>query len=143
MSSLKMRFSTHGEDSLRCGVVLCISKKLFHPGRMRQSESTRCVRAVRDTPVPDYSLPGVNAIRRFAYYLSIAVATCLLVLLANYFNQTLWSCGRLRQYVGMGSLGTRLHRDSNAMGVTAKISPHIACKDPGNCADLQNLTKSD
>jgi len=42
---------------------LCISKKHFRPGGMAPSEWTRSVRAVRDTPVADYSTPGVNATR--------------------------------------------------------------------------------
>jgi len=53
----------------------------------------------------------------------------------------------------MGSFGTNLHRDCNAMGDTAKISPHVpstlssrsiaGCKDPRNCADPWNLGKSE
>ena len=46
---------------------LLISKKHFRPGGMALSEWTRSVRAVRDTPVADYSTPGVNATRRVAY----------------------------------------------------------------------------
>jgi len=50
-----------------------ISKKHFRPGGMAPSEWTRCVRAVRDTPVADYSAPGVNTMRRVAHRPSIAV----------------------------------------------------------------------
>ena len=38
--------------------------------------------------------------------------------------------GQLWPYVGMGSLGTRLHQDCNAMGDTAKTSPRV----PSTCA---------
>jgi len=38
---------------------------------------------------------------------------------------TLWRCGQLWPYVGIGSLGTLLHRDCNAMRDAAKISPHV------------------
>jgi hypothetical protein len=33
--------------------------------------------------------------------------------------------GQLSPYVGLGSLGTRLHRECNAMGDVAKATPHI------------------
>jgi len=102
-----------------------ISKKHFHPGGMAPSEWTRSVRAVRDTPVADYSAPGVNTTRRVAYRPPIAVSQFLLALLVSYFKHTLWRCGQLWPYVRMGSLGTRLHRDCNTMGDTAKISPHV------------------
>jgi len=39
-------------------------------------------------------------------------------------TNTLVLC-QLCPYGGMGSLGTRLHRDCNAMRDTAKISPHV------------------
>jgi len=41
------------------------------------------------------------------------------------FKPTLWHYGQLWPYVGMGSLGTSFHRDCNAMGDAAKISPHV------------------
>jgi hypothetical protein len=50
-----------------------ISKKYFRPGEMAPSEWTRSVRAVRDTPVADYSAPGVNSTRRVPYRPLIAV----------------------------------------------------------------------
>jgi len=36
-----------------------------------------------------------------------------------------WHSGQLWPYVGMGSLGTRLHWEWNAMGDVAKVSPRI------------------
>jgi len=131
-----------------------ISKKHFRPGGMAQSEWTRSVRAVRDTPVADYSVPGVKTTRRVTYRPPIAVSPFLLALSVSYFKQTLWHCGQLRPYVGMGSLGTRLHRDCNAMGDTAKNAPRVPStfssrsvgrweemilpgrEDPHNCVDL-------
>jgi len=80
---------------------------------MAASEWTRSVRAVRDTPVADYSAPGVNTTRRAAYRPPIAVSPFLLALSVSYFRQTLWRCGQVWPYVGMGSLGTRLHWDCN------------------------------
>jgi len=93
--------------------TLYISKEHFRLGGMAPSERTRSVRAVRDTPVADYSAPGVNTTRRVAYRPPIAVSPCLLALSVSYFKQTLWRCGQLWLYVGMSSLGTRLHRDCN------------------------------
>jgi len=52
------------------------------------------VRAVRDTPVEDYSLPGLNTTRRIAYRPLIAVLPFLLALLGTYFQQMLWHCGQ-------------------------------------------------
>jgi len=90
-----------------------ISKKHFRPGGMALSEWTRSVRAVRATPVADYSAPGVNTTRRVEYRPPIAVSPFLLALLVTYFKRRLWRCGQLLPYVGMGSLGIRLHRDCN------------------------------
>jgi len=56
---------------------------------MAPSEWTRSVRAVRDTPVPDYSAPGVNTTRRVAYCPPIAVSPFLLTLLV-YTKYTLY-----------------------------------------------------
>jgi hypothetical protein len=39
----------------QCLIHISISKKYFRPGGMALSEWTRSVRAVRDTPVADYS----------------------------------------------------------------------------------------
>ena len=92
---------------------------------MAPSEWTHSVRAVRDTPVGDYSAPSVNTARRVAYRPPIAVSPFLLPLLVSYFKHTLWRCCQLWPYVGMGSLGTRWHRDCNAMGDAATISPRV------------------
>jgi len=72
-----------------------ISKKHFRPGGMAPSEWTRSVRAVRDTPVADYSVPGVKTTRRVTYRPLIAVSPFLLALSVSYFKQTLWRCGQL------------------------------------------------
>ena len=53
------------------------------------------VRDVRDTPVADYSAPGVNTTRRVAHCPPIAVSPFLLALSVSYFKQTLWRCGQL------------------------------------------------
>jgi len=85
----------------------------------------------------------------------IAVSPFLLALSVSYFKQSLWRCGQLWPYVGMGSLRTHLHRDCNAMGDAAKISPRVPStlrsrsagrwddmilhgrEDPRNCMDLR------
>ena len=64
------------DDRLRAN-ILDISKKHFCPGGMAPSEWTRSVRAVRDTPVADYSAPGVNTTRRVAHRPPIAVSPFL------------------------------------------------------------------
>jgi len=92
---------------------------------MAPSEWTRCVIAVRDTTVADYSMPGVNTMRRIAFRLPMAVSPFLLAVLVTYFKQTVWRGGQLWPYVRMGSLGTRLHRDCNTMGDAAKICPRV------------------
>ena len=128
---------------------------------MAASEWTHSVRAARDIPVADYSAPGVNTTRRVAYCPPITFSPFLLGLSVSYNQQTLWRCGQLLPYVRMGSLGTRLHRDCNAMGDTVKISPRIpstlslwsvqikcedmilpGCEDPRNCMDPWNLRQS-
>jgi len=88
-----------------------ISKKHFPLGGMATSDGTRYLRVVRDTPVADYSSRGINTTRRVAYRPPIAVSTFLLTLSFSYCTQTLWHCGQLWPYIGMGSLGTRLHRN--------------------------------
>jgi len=97
---------------------------------MAPSEWTRSVRAIRDTPVADYSAPSVNTMRRIVYRPPIAVSLSLRVLSVSCCKRSLWRCGQLWEYVGMGSLGTHLHRDCNAMGDAANISPHV----PSTCA---------
>jgi len=102
-----------------------ISKKHFCPGGMAPSEWTLSIGAVGDIPVAAYSAPGANTMRRNAYCPPIAVSLCLLALSVFYCKRTLWDCGQLWPYVGMGSLGTGLHRDCNAMGGAAKTSPCV------------------
>jgi len=135
--------------------ALCSSsEKRFRPGGMAQSGWRRSVRAGRDTPVADYSPPGIKTIRRVTYRTAIADSPCPLALSVSYFKQALWRCGQLWTYVGMGSLGTQLHWDCNAMGDAAKISPHFpstsslwserrwedmmlpGSENPGICVDL-------
>jgi len=131
-----------------------ISKKHFCPGRMAPSEWMRSVRAVRDTLVADYTVPGVKTTRQVTYRPPIAISPFLLALSVSYFKQTLCCRGQLWRYVGMGSLGTRLHQDCNAMGDAAKIAPCVPStlslrsvarwedmilpgrEDPRNCVDL-------
>jgi len=96
---------------------------------MATSEWTRPVRAVRDTPVADYSAPGINSMRRVAYRPLITVSPFLLALSISYFKRKLWRHGQLWPYVRMGPLGTSLHWNRNAMGDTAKISPRF----PSTC----------
>jgi len=71
------------------------SKKHFRPGGMAPSEWTCSVRAIRHTPVADYSAPGVNTTRRVAYRPPIAVSPFLFAHSVPYFKQTLWHCGQL------------------------------------------------
>jgi len=90
-----------------------ISWKHFRRGRMAPSEWTCSDRAVSDTPVADYSVAAVNTTHQVAYCPPIAVLPFLLALSVSHVKQTLWRCGQLWPYVGMGSLGTHLHRDYN------------------------------
>ena len=108
---------------MKCWTV--VSKKHFRPDGMARSESTRSVRAVRDTPVAVYSAPGVHTMRHVASRPPIAVSPFLLALSVSDVKQTLWRCCQLWPYIGMGSLGTHLHRDCNAMGDAVKISPRV------------------
>jgi len=108
---------------MKCWTV--VSKKHFRPGGMAWSESTRSVRAVRDTPVAVYSASGVHTMRHVASRPPIAVSPFLLALSVSDVKQTLWRCCQLWPYIGMGSLGTHLHRDCNAMGDAVKISPRV------------------
>jgi len=65
-----------------------ISKKSFRPGGMVPSEWMRSIRAIRDTPVADYSAPGVKTTRRVTYRPQIAVSPFLPALSVSYFKQT-------------------------------------------------------
>jgi hypothetical protein len=108
----------------------CISKKYFRLGGMALSECTRCVRAVKNTPVVNYTTPGLKTTRRIAYRPPIAVSPVLVALSVSYFKRTLWCWGQLSPYIGMGSLSTHMHLDCNAMRDVAKISPRV----PSTCA---------
>jgi len=92
---------------------------------MARSKWMGFVRAVGDTLVADHSAPSSKSTRHVTYGPPIATLLLLLALSVSYFNQTPWHCGQLWPYVGMGSLGPRLHRDCNAMGDAAKISPRV------------------
>jgi hypothetical protein len=93
---LRIRSGTDGDDSDGDdGDDGDISKKIFRSGVMAPSEWTRSVRAVRDTPVADYSAPGINTTRRVIYRPLIAVSLSLRVLSVSYFKQSLWRCGQL------------------------------------------------
>jgi hypothetical protein len=72
-----------------------ISKKHFRLGGVAASEWTRSVRAVRDTPVVDYTAPGVNTTGRLAYRPLIGVLQFLLAPSVSYFKRTLWRCVQL------------------------------------------------
>jgi hypothetical protein len=67
------------EKMLCVGFLKLISKTHFRPGGMRASELTRSVRAVSDTPVADYSAPGVNTTRRVVYRppMAVSVHACI------------------------------------------------------------------
>ena len=66
------------------------SKRYFCPGGMAPSELTHSVRAVTDTPVVDYSAPGLNTTGCVAYRPLIAVSPFLLALSVSCFKHTLW-----------------------------------------------------
>jgi hypothetical protein len=72
-----------------------ISKKHFRLGGLPASEWTCSIRAVTDTPVADYSAPGVDTTCQIAYRPPIAVSPFLLALSVSYFKYTLWLCGQL------------------------------------------------
>jgi hypothetical protein len=97
---------------------------------MTLSELTRSVSAIRDILVAAYSAPGINTMWRVAYRLPIAVSPFLLTLSVSSSEEHSGVEGQLWPYVGMGSLGTRLHWDCAAMGDAAKTSPRV----PSTCA---------
>jgi len=88
-------------------------------------EWTQSIRAVSNIPGAADCAPGVNTNCRNACRPPIAVSHYLLALLVFHYKWKLWRCGQLWPYVGMGSLGTRLHWDCNVMGDAANTSPHI------------------
>jgi len=75
--------------SVICWCGIGISKKYFRPGGMAPSEWTRSVRAVRDTPVEDYSARGLNTTRRVANRTPIVVSPFLHALSVSNFERTL------------------------------------------------------
>jgi len=117
-----MGFSCKLSINFRLHRLQHISKEHICPGGMAHSEWTRSVRAVTDTPVADSSAPSIKTTHRVTYQPPIAVSPFLPALSVFYYKQTRWRCGQQWPYVGMGSLGTHLHRDCNAMGDSAKIS---------------------
>jgi len=72
-----------------------ISIKHFCPGGMATSEWMHSIRAIRETPVADYSVAGVETTCCVAYWPPITILPFLLTLLVCYFKQTLWRCGQL------------------------------------------------
>jgi len=73
---------------------------------MAASEWTRSVRAVSDTPLGDYSMPGDNTTCHVGNLLPIAVLPFFLALSVSYIKRTLRRSAKLWQYIEMGSLGT-------------------------------------
>jgi len=101
-------FVISSEGFLRCSLPknISIRAEWLGPGGMAGSEWMHSVRAIRDTPVADYSAPGANTKRRVVYCPLIAVSPFLLALSVSYCKQTLWLCGQLWPYIVMVSLGT-------------------------------------
>jgi hypothetical protein len=79
----------------RALLAIDISKKYFRPGGRAPSERTRSIKGIRDTPVADYSAPGLNTTRCVAHHPPIAVSPVLLALSVSYFKQTLLRWGQL------------------------------------------------
>ena len=102
-------------------------KKYFLPGGMAASEWTRSGLAVRATPEADYSAASMTLTGHIALRPLIAVPPVLHAVSVSDFRRTIWCCGQPWPCVGMGSLGTRLHRDGTAMGYSAIISPCVPC----------------
>jgi len=93
---------------------------------MTPSQWTGSVRALRDTPMADYSSPSCNSTCRIPALSLIAVSLFVLVLSVSKFKRSHWRCGQLSPYVGMGSLRTGLCRDCNAMGDAVAVSPRVS-----------------
>jgi len=62
---------------------------------------------------------------RVAYGPQITVSPLVLTWSVAYFKQTLYRCGELWPSIGLGSFGSRLHLNYNAISDTAKISPCV------------------
>jgi hypothetical protein len=73
----------------------CIRTKYFHPGGMALSEWMHSGRAMRDTLVADYSVPGVNLMLRIPYHPLIDVSQCHLVVSVSNLQRSLWCCCQL------------------------------------------------
>jgi hypothetical protein len=138
-----------------------ISEKHFRPGGMAPSEWTGSVRAVRDTPVADYSTPGVNATR-------VALHIALRSLFRWFFS--LCRSPNLNKHSGVVAncdhTSECVHRVHASIGIAmqcdaAKISPGVPStlssrsvgrwedmilpgrEDLRNCVDLRNLGKNE
>jgi len=85
-----------------------ISKKHIRLGGMAVWHWKNSFGAVTDNPGEDYSAPGVNTTCRAAYRPPISVSPLLLAWSVSYCKQTLWRCGQLWPYVGMGFFGYML-----------------------------------
>jgi len=128
---------------------------------MAPSEWTRSVRAVRDTPVADYSTPGVNATR-------VALHIALRSLFRRFFS--LCRSPNLNKHSGVVAncdhTSECVHWVHACIGITmqcdaAKISPRVPStlssrsvgrwedmilpgrEDPRDCVDPRNLGKSE
>jgi hypothetical protein len=93
-TNLQLRDTLRGRDRASLEMQF-ISKNIFRSGGMAPSEWTRSVRDVRDTPVADYSAPGVTTTRRVVYRPPIAVSLSLRVLSVSYIKRSLRRCGQL------------------------------------------------
>jgi hypothetical protein len=86
------KFGSKGEiddHQEQVDVVDHTSKKCIHLGGMALSERTRSARAVRNTLVVEYSMPGLNTMRRVAYPPLIDVLQFLLALVVSNFKRML------------------------------------------------------
>jgi len=70
--------------------IATISKQDFCLVGMAPSEWMCPVRAIRDTPVLDYSERGFNTMSRVSYRPPISVLPFLLTLSGSYYKRTLW-----------------------------------------------------
>jgi len=93
---------------------------------MTLSEWTQSIRAVREILLVAYTVHGINPTHRIAYRPPIAVSPYPLPLLVSYCKWALWCCGQPWPYVGMDSLGMRLHADGNTIGDAAKTSAQVS-----------------
>jgi len=66
----------------------------------------------------------------------MSVSLFLVALSVFYYKSMVCRCAQLWPYIGLGWLGTSLHRDCNAMGKAAKNSPRV----PSTCAQNEILS---